>query len=228
VSAAAHAQSTRRAACRCGVLIPLCLTLVITASCARHEETPVPRGKVSAEIAEKGPRLVGQPPTVALELPPRTTRALAADDTSFTTLTPFDFIADIVPGGKGWSYPYDLRQAPFALIADFDGDGRNDVALLQRSKGAGRVAVVFDDVDGPRVVVAKSWDRMTAGDAGKCGFYLTRFRAGPFRVPDFGGSGDSGRVVTLEHEGIEVSNYGKTATTYYWNGHAFESVTTGD
>jgi hypothetical protein len=210
-------------------LIPLYLTLLTTAGCARHDAaSPTPRGKVSAEIADKGPRLVGQPPTVALELPPRMTQALAADDTSFTTLAPFDFVKGIVPGGNGWSYPYDLWQAPFALIADFDGDGRNDVALLQRSKSAGRVAVVFDAPERPRVALAKSWDRMTAGDAGKSGFYLTRFRAGPYRVPDFGGSGDSGRVVTLPHEGIEVSNYGKTATTYYWAGDRFESVTTAD
>jgi hypothetical protein len=102
------------------------------------------------------------------------------------------------------------------------------VALLQRSAVAGRVVVVFDREYGPRVVTAKMWSRMTAGDAGKSGFYLSRFPAGSLKVPDFGGSGDTGRTVTLVHDGIEVSNYGKAAMTFWWNRAAFESVTTSD
>ena len=230
----------RRKSVRSGVVIPLIrhalrhvdcllvLAILLTAGCARRNEAPPARGKVSAEIADQGPRLVGQPPTVQIELPPRMTTALAADDTSFTTLSPFDFVADIVPGTSGWSYPYDSLQAPFAVIADVDGDGRNDVALLQRSQSAERVVVVFDRAPDPRVVVAKAWSRATAGDTGPTGFYLTRFRAGPYHVPDFGGSGDSSRVVTLPYTGIEVSNFGKAATTYYWADGQFRSVTTGD
>jgi hypothetical protein len=201
--------------------------------CAKTEKTaaPAPRGKVSAEIADQGPRLVGTPPTVQIELPPRMTMALAEDDTSFATLSPFDFVKDVSPGSNvdgAWKYPHDDRQAPFALVADFDGDGKDDVALLQRSREAGRVVVVFDRADHPRVETVRTWSRMTAGDTGKSGFYLTRFPAGPYHVPDFGGSGDTSKVVTLAHEGIEVSNYGKTATTYWWTGEKFDSVTTGD
>jgi hypothetical protein len=207
--------------------------LLLLAGCApSQEKAEAPRGKVSAEVADKGPRLVGEPPTVQIELPPRMTLALSQDDTSFTTLTPFDFVPGIVPqpgDEKGaWRYPHDERQAPFALVADFDGDGRDDVALLQRSGSAGRVVVVFDRAEGPRVATVKEWSRMTAGDTGKSGFYVSRFPAGAFKVPDFGGSGDTARTVVLEHEGIEISNYGKTATTYWWTGEKFDSVTTGD
>jgi hypothetical protein len=207
--------------------IPL-LALLAAFGCAKAE---APRWKVSAQVADQGPRLVGQPPAVQVELPPRMTPALAAEDPGFTTLTPFDFVNEIVPGdttGGAWRYPYDGRQAPFAVIADFDGDGTHDVALLQRSQAKGRVIALLDRAGGPRAVKVREWDRRSAGDAGKCGFYLSRFRAGPYRVPDFGGSGDTAKTVTLAHEGIEVSNYGKAATTYYWTGDRFESVTTGD
>ena len=208
------------------------IVLVLLAGCARTEtKTEAPRGKVSAEVADQGPRLVGNPPTVQIELPPRMTLALAHKDMSFSTLTPFEFVHDISPGSSvegGWHYDYDGRQAPFAVIDDFDGDGKDDVALLQRSKERGRVVVVFDRDPSPEVGTVKEWSRMTGGDAGKSGFYLSRFPAGPYKVPDFGGSGDTSRTVTLPHEGIEVSNYGKTATTYWWNGETFESVTTGD
>ena len=192
------------------------LALVVLAGCAQKQE--VPRGKVAADVADKGPRLVGNAPTVQIELPPRMTQALAAGDSGYATLTPCDFVSEIVPGDAtdgAWRYSYNAREAPFAVIADFDGDGSDDVALLQHSLDAGRV------------VVAKAWERTTAGDTGKSGFYLSLFRAGPYRVPDFGGSGID-TTVTLAHEGIQVSNYGKAATTYYWTGDKFASVATGD
>ena len=206
------------------------ILIVFLSGCAKPAQEP-PKGKVAPEVADQGPRLVGNPPTVQIELPPRMTKELLATDPSFTTLTPFDFVSDIVPGHTAdgaWRYSYNGREAPFAVIADFDGDGNDDVALLQRSQAKGRVIAILDRGDEPRAVVVKEWDRMTAGDAGKSGFYLSLFRAGPYTVPDFGGTGDTSRTVTLAHEGIEVSNYGKAATTYYWTDEHFESVTTGD
>jgi hypothetical protein len=212
----------------CGGAILLCNLL----GCARSEtkkQADSPRTKVSAEIADQGPRLVGQPPTVQIELPPRMTLALADENAGYTTLTPQDFVAEIVPGtAGGWSYPYDDRQAPFAAIADFDGDGRSDVALLQRSNLGGRAAVVLDAQPAPRVVELRAWTNAATGESGKTGFYLTRFPAGRFKVPDYGGSGDTSQVADLAYEGIQVSAYGKAATTYYWTDGQFRSVTTGD
>ena len=205
------------------------LIALLVAGCARKQTQEAARGKVAPEIADRGPRLVGNPPTVQIELPPRMTQALG--DSGWTTLTPFDFVQEIVPGDTtsgAWDYPYDGRQAPFAVIGDFDGDGKDDVALLQRASGKVRVAVVFDRAGSPIVATAESGDLGIAGDTHKSGFFLTRFRKGPYRVPDFGGSGDTARTVTLANEGIEVSYYGKGATTYYWTGDRFESVTTGD
>jgi hypothetical protein len=207
----------------------IALALLLAAGCAQREEAEAPAGKVSAEIADQGPRLVGQPPTVQIELPPRMTLALADENAGYTTLTPHDFVAEIVPGtAGGWSYPYDDRQAPFAAIADYDGDGRSDVALLQRSNTGGRAAVVLDAQPAPRVVTLRAWTNAATGESDKSGFYLTRFPAGRFKVPDYGGSGDTSQVAELAHEGIQVSAYGKASTTYYWSDGQFRSVTTGD
>ena len=185
------------------------------AGCARKE--PVQdsrRGKVSAEIADQGPRLVGNPPTVQIELPPRMTQALAAADSGYTTLSPADFASAIVPGRAGtWSYPYDGNQAPFAVLGDFDGDRRKDVALLQRSPDRGRVAVVFDLTDGPRVAIAKTWNRSAADDKGGSRFYLLISRE-IFVAPS------GARAITL-------GNWGKPATTFSWMGETF-SVDSGD
>jgi hypothetical protein len=216
----------------------LILLLVLVTGCARRTETPTPRGKVSAEVADRGPRLVGNPPNLQIELPPRMTQALARSDSGFVTLTPFDFVADIVPGDTtsgAWRYPYDGRQAPFAVIGDFDGDGRDDVALLQRAtesapfRADGRVVVVFDRASTPFAPTATSWNSRIAGGGVKCGFYLTRFRKGPFKPPDWVGAGDTSHTINMPYEGIEVSNFGKTAMTFWWTPEGdFDEVRTAD
>jgi len=218
--------------------VRLLLVVLVLAGCTPAKKSEAPRGKVSAEIADKGPRLVGNPPTVQIELPPRMTAALAESDSGYATLTPFDFVKEVVPGETtdgGWRYPYDGRQAPFAVIGDFDGDGRDDVALLQRSKDgpgierpAARVVFVFDRAARARAEHAYSLRYFDLSPGAKTGFYLTRFPAGPFRIPDFGGSGDTARTVTFPNESVELSNYGKTAGAIGWVGEGFEFVQTGD
>ena len=215
----------------------LLVLLVLATGCAKPAQE-APKGKVAPGIADRGPRLVGKPPTVQIELPPRMTAAMAESDSGYATLTPFDFVEQVVPGDPvagAWKYPYDGRQAPFAVIGDFDGDGRDDVAMLQRSKdgpGPGRtparILFVFDRAERPWAGHAYSLPHFDASAGAKTGFYLTRFPAGSIRVPDFGGSGDTARTVTFPNESIELSNYGKTARAIGWTGEAFESVQTGD
>jgi hypothetical protein len=215
------------------------ILLVVLSGCAKPAPEP-PKGKVSAEVADQGPRLVGNPPTVQIELPPRMTQALARGDTAYATLSPFDFVPEIVPGDTAsgvWRYPYDGRQAPFAVIGDFDGDERDDVAILQRltepslmhpSMEGGRVVFVFDRMTGAVAVTATSWNFPAAGKGGKSAFYMTRYPAGRHSLPDFGGSGADTRTITLPFESVEIANWGKTARVLAWTGEGFEAIQTAD
>ena len=196
----------------------LCAVLLLAPGCARSDAPKANerRGKLSPEVVDAGPRLVGNPPTVQIELPQRMTATLAAADSGFVTLGPFDFVKDVASGSRSdgaWRYSYDGHQAPFALIADFDGDRHDDVALLQRSPEAGRVVVLFDRSDGVRAEIVKAWNRASADDLGKSAFYLTI----------------SNRLISSTGERlITLGNYGKTATTYSWSDLGFESVPLGD
>lgn len=211
--------------------------LLVSAGCSRSEEAPpvgagadadsTPVSVPEPRITEP-PNLEGTPPEVRLVVPPRFEDALAEEGAGFDTLRPNEFGPEILGGAGGWSFPWSERVSPFAVIADFDGDGRRDVAVLQRSPTQGRAAVVLDAESGPRVAELRRWSRAVAGDAGaQSVFYLRLHPAGTMRVPDFGGTG-ADSTVTLAHEGIEVVAYGQAARTYWYDNGRFTSLTTAD
>jgi len=173
------------------------------------------------------PSLEGTPPIVRLVLPARFEEALSAE-ASFSTLTSTDFGPEILQGTGGFTYPWSGNEAPFGVIADFDGDGRRDVAVLQRSATHGRAAVVLDTQPRPRVVELRRWSRADVGETRALSpFYLRLHPKGTMRVPDFGGTG-ADTTVTVVHEGIEVVAYGQAARTYWYSNGNFTSLTTAD
>ena len=212
------------------------LLLIVLSGCRGRSETDSSSTPTAEDSTKEGeevrsgtaPSLTGAPPDVRIELPPRFGEALAADGSGFSTLGPTDSGPEILGGTGRWSYPWTAREAPFAVIADFDGNGSKDVALLQRSEGEGRAVVVLDVPPRPRAVELRRWSRADAGESGPLtSFYLRLHRAGLMRVPDFGGSG-ADTTVTLPREGIEVVAWGKAAKTYWYSNGRFESVTTAD
>jgi hypothetical protein len=224
-----HLQSVRAR----GALVLVLVTGMV--GCGRGTDTsssddPEPdsaRQEVAVVPAAGPPSLEGTPPDVRLVLPARFEEALAAEG-SFTTLTRTDFGPEILSGTGGFTYPWSAREAPFAVTADFDGDGRLDVAVLQRSTTHGRAAVVLDAEPQPRVAELRRWARSDAGDTGALSpFYLQLHPAGTMRMPDFGGTG-SDTTVTLAHTGIEVVAYGQAARTYWYENGRFTSLTTAD
>jgi hypothetical protein len=211
------------------------LLLASTAGCGPGPDTsssrePVAdsaRQEVPDDAMSASPSLEGTPPEVRLVLPARFEEVLAAEG-SFSTLGPADFGPEILRGTGGFTYPWSGTEAPFAVIADFDGDGRRDVAVLQRSATHGRAAVVLNTEPRPRLTELRRWARADAGDTGALSpFYVRLHPAGTMRVPDFGGTG-ADTTVTLAHEGIEVVAYGQAARTYWYSNGAFTSLTTAD
>ena len=210
--------------------------LLIVAGCSRPEETrrpglPADSTKATApepEVTTGPPNLEGTPPEVRLVVPARFEGALVAQGGSFVTLTPGDFMPQIIAETGGWSYPWSDREAPSAVIADFDGNGSRDVALLQRSGTEGRAVAVLDVPPRPRVVELRRWSRADAGESGpRTSFYLRLHPAGTMRVPDFGGSG-ADTTVTLAHDGVEVVAFAQAARTYWYSNGDFMSITTAD
>jgi hypothetical protein len=180
------------------------------------------------EPAGAGPTLSGTPPIVQPVLPASFEEALIAAGGSFVTVTPAEFSRQIVGGSSGGAARWGDREAPFAVLADFDGNGRRDAVLLQRSPSEGRVVAVLNDLPKPRLVELRRWARADAGDTGPLtGFYLRLHPPGTLRVPDFGGGGGD-TTVTLTHEGVEVVAYGQAARTYWYADGDFTSLTTAD
>ena len=203
----------------------LVITLSISMSGCRDKSEVPPD---PAEVVDAGPSLTGTPPQVQALLPGSFTQALNAGGGSFVTVAPNEFSPMIVGGHGEGAARWGEREAPFAVLADFDGDGRRDAVLLQRSPDEGRVVAVLNDLPKPRVVELRRWARTDAGDAPPLtGFYLRLHPAGMLRVPDFGGGGGD-TTVTLNHEGVEVVAYGQAARTYWYADGDFTSLTTAD
>ena len=206
--------------------------LVITLSipiggCRDKSEAPRDPAEVPSEL-NVGPALTGTPPQATVLLPPSFSEALDAGGGSFVTVAPNEFSPMIVGGHGEGAARWGEREAPFAVLADFDGNGRRDAVLLQRSPDEGRVVAVLNDLPKPRVVELRRWARTDAGDAAPLtGFYLRLHPAGTLRVPDLGGGGGD-TTVTLTHEGVEVVAYGQAARTYWYADGDFTSLTTAD
>jgi hypothetical protein len=214
------------------------LLLLALAGCAGDERTtttdtsPAPDTTAPApsEPAPTTPPLFeGTAPAVTLVLPERFDTALHDDDSTMVTLPHSAFGPEILGGAGGWSYPFTPREAPFGVIADFDGNGTRDVALLQRADDEARAIVVLDVPPRPRVLTLRKWKRAEAGEPGPLsGFYLRLHPAGTIDVPDFGASGRADSVVTLPREGVQVVAWGKAARTYWYSNGDFVSLQTAD
>ena len=179
-----------------------------------------------------------------LVLSPCMVEALARGGTKFRTRADVDYIPlmvseteeraanDTTPrrGPRSYperTYPADSLHRPWALLGDFDGDGRLDAALVQSTPDSGRVVVVTC-APGTQVIELRRWSRVLAGDlANPSDFYLARAPAGPLAVPDFAAGGKP-TTATLASEGITLANLGSAAQTFYWQDDHFERLTTAD
>src|SRR5688572_5830314 len=91
--------------------------------CRAKSEAPA---ESAVEDPGVGPALAGTPPQVQLLLPSRFEEALAAAGGNFVTVAPAEFGPGIVGGPVGGAARWSEREAPFAVLADFDGNGAQD------------------------------------------------------------------------------------------------------
>jgi hypothetical protein len=174
-------------------------------------------------VHAQGPRFVGRPGTSHLWLPPDMLAALRATDSAFAPYDDAEYRADLLS-----QYPADAHARPYAVIADFNGDGRRDVVMDGQSPRRTERIVLLSSRSGFQALLLAEQPE-TAGTAtapgkGQRTVYLSY--VAPGRIDSTPELEDS--VLTLRHEAFEVGYWEQAAVVYYWNGRAFAQYVTGD
>jgi hypothetical protein len=150
--------------------------------------------------------------------------ALYGHDPAFRILERRDFVPGVIKG-DGWEYPFDATQEPWAVLDDFDGDGRRDAAVLGRSGNRFKLLVVRGDSISPHVheldlliVRQESGDSLsshversdrTVPDVGRgrSPWFLRRW------IPEF---------PVGPKKGVELHHLQQGASAYVWGGKGWQ------
>lgn len=187
---------------------------------------PVAEASRPAETSRNGGAVPGAgviAPTVRrtadgpeLLLPAALSEALRTWNPEFAPLRAAHYVEYMRPGPESESVPW-------AAAADFDGDGRDDVALMGRTRSRAYLVAVLGGPAAARVVVLEDEPLNPEGsEYGAVDEYLTVVRPGRR-----GGCGD-GPVVATRWPAIGSQVEGKGGTSvYYWTGEKFTAVYEG-
>jgi hypothetical protein len=158
------------------------------------------------------PRLERLGRRTLLHLPPRMMAALQAATPGFRTFRRADFAASL----PDTIYGDASKQAPFAVIGDFDGNSRLDVVLYGRDTSVVLVAIV-DDKTGTHVFeLDRDKDERVPGIEGSLSY----------RAPgDL--KGDDDQPLRIDHDFFSLDHEMWSAIYYYTDGR-FVNMVVGD
>ena len=113
------------------------------------------------------------------------------------------------------------RNQDLSVVADFDGDNRQDEAFFAKTRGGYAVVVCLDD--GKHAVRIRDLRHVTGYgiQAAPPGLYITTCGRGIG-----GGCYDQPAEVELANDAIEFRIYEKASILYYWDNGAFKKVWT--
>jgi hypothetical protein len=173
-------------------------------------------------VQAQGPRFVGRAGRSHLWLPPDMLAALRAMDSAFVPYDDAEYRADLLR----W-YPVDAHARPYAVIADFNGDGRRDVVMEGQSpRRTGRIVLLSSRAGFQALLLAEQPQAapMATLSKGRRTVYLSYVAPGKIdSTPELEDS-----VLALRHEAFEVGYWEQAGVLYYWNGRAFAQYVTGD
>jgi hypothetical protein len=151
------------------------------------------------------------------------TAALRAWNEDFRPFRVDDFARRIRVPAEGFRYEFNERQSPYAVLADFDGNGWRDAALYGVSGDSVHLVAVLDDSAAARVDRIESWPSGFQ-ERGKLDTFLWYVGAGRLSVP----WDDPDSTVTLSRPGIVLVYFEKAAITHYFSDGRWQSIVTGD
>jgi hypothetical protein len=164
---------------------------------------------------------------VRLDLPARMRAALDALAPGFREMRVVDFDSTTWRPQPGWEYPFDGRQALFAVLGDFDADGRNDVVVRQQSRTEVRTVVVLDAEPQPRTIEIGRGIRSPGESPGSEWIFLMVRPPGTLELPSWE-TADAETTLVLTHDAFEVVYWEKGSMMYYWMNGRFEEFVTAD
>ncbi|MGH7725216.1 MAG: hypothetical protein ACREOU_07270 [Candidatus Eiseniibacteriota bacterium] len=165
--------------------------------------------------AEGGPKL---------HLPGPMRGALRTHDAAFQVFERHDYSSRIFESGE-WRYELSAKQVPFAILGDFDGDGRIDAALHGHSGDSVIcIVAVLADSTTPRVMEISRHPGPGRGPRERLGDFLMHVPAG--RVPVAWTEAET--TIVLAHEAFEHVIFEKTAVMHYYEGGRFQNIVTSD
>jgi hypothetical protein len=150
-----------------------------------------------------------------LTLPPATQTALEHAAPGFTPWTLDDYHQDIRQG-----YTFTMRQAPWAVIGDFNGDGTADVVIDGYTSTEELRVVVLSQSGGPRVLTLVSGPRQHT--------LQSRAEVLQFVAPGVVGTNFTDATKLIFTDAFNVYYWEKAGVMYYWEDGHFHEFATSD
>lgn len=186
-----------------------------TARTSRPDTTVVGNAVVDSALAE--PQLVLHGSEYRLHLPPSMAAALAEEGK--LEIARFDEYSE---GVRRYASDVGPRQALSAVVADFDGDGRDDAVVHARKRSAPDSAQVFvailNQSTGARVIEVQRYPLYS----GPLGEYLIYQKAETIR------SAHEKQPLTLTTDAFQIVFFEKAAQLYYYRDGVFRQYFTAD
>ncbi len=185
-----------------------------------------PHGIVLDFGADEGPSISTAGGERVLNLSKEQKSAIRSYNQDFQIRKQADYLPSLLK-----QYTFSNRQLPFAVIGDFNGDGKNDVALQGHDKTRELLIAVLSSTGGPVVMeimrsalVDPKTEFYGMGDHNEYGLwmYLTFVPKGLVDSPF------SNQPLKLSTDAFELNYFEKASVLYYLNGWRFEKYVTSD
>jgi hypothetical protein len=199
-----------------GFVLPVVLILACSGERRARQDTAM-----GAE-----PRIAGRDSMADVVIPTALTQALAAAAPDFRPFRRRDFTPAVL------EFTADQPGMLFAVVGDFDGDGRKDVALWGERTGGQYLIAVLNTSGAPQVVTVDSFPVQRRDTAAWNDDFIRFTAPGKIEIPSYLDSAETtngqSRPFVLAHDGIELIYLGKAGVLYYYEGGRFRSIATGD